>query len=84
MNPRGVTDRDVQLHLLSLFVQLHGAVFLLLQPGLQVVDELLQLLLFALQTGSHLLGLGTQFSLGLELLLERLVLAVQLREERGS
>lgn len=44
-------------------MQLNSPVVLLLKSGLQIVDDLLQLLLFGSQTGSHLLSLCTQLRL---------------------
>merc|ERR1719195_2116686 len=50
----------------------------LLNPGLHVVDDLLHLLLPGGQPGSHLLGLGTQLRLGLELLGQNVLLLERL------
>lgn len=70
--------RDVRLHLLPLTAHLRDPFLLLLQPGLQVVQDVLQLLLPGGEAGTHLLRLGTQLDLRLELLLQGHLLCNQL------
>lgn len=58
------------LHVLLLLLQAETTVLLLLQPGLHLVQHLLQLLLLGLQSHPHLLSLGIQLRLRLELHLQ--------------
>lgn len=65
-------------HLLPFCLQLLAPVFLLLQAGLHLMQDLLQLLLLGRQPDPHLLGLSVQLRLRLQLLLQQVLLLSQL------
>lgn len=70
------------LHVLPLLLQAEAAILLLLQPGLHLVQHLLQLLLLGLQPHPHLLSLGTQLCLRLKLYLQLGSLLHQLQTQK--
>ena len=71
-------------HLLPFCLQLLAPVFLLLQAGLHLVQDLLQLLLLGCQPDPHLLSLSVQLRLRLQLLLQQVLLLGQLQAGGGE
>lgn len=71
-------------HLLPFCLQLLAPVFFLLQAGLHLMQDLLQLLLLGCQPDPHLLGLSKQLRLRLQLLLQQVLLLGQLHAGVGG
>lgn len=71
-------------HLLPFRLQLLAPVLLLLQAGLHLMQDLLQLLLLGCQPDPHLLRLGVQLRLRLQLLLQQVLLLGQLHAGVGG
>lgn len=71
-------------HLLPFGLQLLAPVFLLLQAGLHLMQDFLQLLLLGRQPDAHLLGLRVQLRLRLQLLLQQVLLLGQLCAAWGA
>ena len=75
-----IPDLEVGLHLLLLVLEALVSLLLLLHARLQVVEDLLQLLLLGGQAGPHLLRLGEQLRLRLQLLRQDALLLRHLEE----
>lgn len=76
------THLNMGLHLLLFTLEDLVSFFFFFDPGFQVMEDLLELLLLGGKPGSHLFGLGEELCLGLKLLGEDVLLFQELQSQR--